>query len=63
MSTPPKPFFPEPDDAVESWLKAHRDADPTLEGKTVISDLVTDYRIRARLGVSLDDEIPRETTT
>lgn len=62
MSASPEPFFPERNDAVENWLKAHRDADPTLEGKTVISDLVTDYRTRALLGVSLSDEIPGEAT-
>jgi hypothetical protein len=47
------------DDEVERWLRAHRDADQDPEWQHMLADLIDDYREHARLGLELNEEIPR----
>jgi hypothetical protein len=56
VSTEPEPFYPKRGDAVERWLREHREADSSIAWKAMVSDLITDYRQRAAAGLSLDGE-------
>lgn len=46
-------------DAVEQWMRAHREADQDPLWQAMLADLIDDYREHARLGLELNEEIPR----
>lgn len=53
-----EPYYPKRGDAVERWLREHREADSSIAWKAMVSDLITDYRQRALKGLTLDEELP-----
>lgn len=57
------PLLPHRDDAVATWLKAQRDEREGPQGRlqyAAIDALLDEYRLRADLGLELDEEIPGE---
>lgn len=47
-------------DEVEEWLLRHREADEDPQFRTMVDDLIEDYRDHARHFLTLDQEVPRE---